>query len=207
MRKFFIYRRSQRGNGVKDWLRSAVERWQSASMVDLFSSWLGSAAMRFLRRPFFVMNDIEENARRKGAGKRNPSLSDRDRGRAADRCSVRDRNTPSMAGAPRSAFEIYLTHVVGDGERARLRKSFSPAVTSLLEPHPHMAHAQAFPAIHRVGPRGHRQQDRHPKARRSRLDRGDAPFDLSDETPGLGFVARIRPDSVISTNISRQAWT
>ena len=36
------------------------------------------------RRPFFIMADIEECAAQKG----NPSLSNRDRGRASDRCAV-----------------------------------------------------------------------------------------------------------------------
>ena len=44
------------------------------------------------RRPFFAMADIEENARRKAAGKKEIPLSpDRDRGRAPHRRAVRDR--------------------------------------------------------------------------------------------------------------------
>ena len=44
------------------------------------------------RRPFFAMADIEENARRKAAGKKEiAALADRDRGRAPHRRAVRDR--------------------------------------------------------------------------------------------------------------------
>ncbi|MEY9460370.1 hypothetical protein ABH973_000783 [Bradyrhizobium ottawaense] len=43
------------------------------------------------RRPFFAIADIEEKARRKAGGKKEIPLSPIDRGRAEDRCTVRDR--------------------------------------------------------------------------------------------------------------------
>ena len=107
------------------------------------------------RRPFFAMADIEENARRRAAGKKgNPALAHRHRGGAPHRRAVRDRadhQRQERRGALGGSTEA--EPAVGRGSSGLFARAPRPAFARARSRQGDQLHSQALAGIHALSGR------------------------------------------------------